>query len=306
MTERLDAVATSARLPYATLVDALAEATAQMAAGRIVCPPRSVVPMGDGTLLLSMPAVCADLAIHKLITVAPGNARRGLPVILGTVTALDPVSGEVLLVMDGPTVTGRRTAAMSVLATTVLRPRRGPRATTNVLLIGTGAQAGHHVDALSAVFPQSTVHVRGTSTRSVSEFCSRFSGAAVAVRPDDGGVEPDVVIACTTSRTPVYRAPADAARLVVATGAFEPDAAEIDPATVRGSDVFVDDPVGARHEAGDLLQAGIDWSAVKPLAAAVAPYFRLPSRPVLFKSVGCAAWDLAAARVGLATGSIGR
>jgi 1-piperideine-2-carboxylate/1-pyrroline-2-carboxylate reductase [NAD(P)H] len=58
----------------------------------------------------------------------------------------------------------------------------------------------------------------------------------------------------------------------------------------------VDDPVGAKHEAGDLIQAGVDWRAVSPLAKALNGEFST-TNPVLFKSVGCAAWDLAACRV---------
>jgi hypothetical protein len=61
-------------------------------------------------------------------------------------------------------------------------------------------------------------------------------------------------------------------------------------------DVVIDDPVGARHEAGDLIQAEIDWNSVSPLANALAGGLS-PNAPNLFKSVGCAAWDLAACRV---------
>ena len=65
------------------------------------------------------------------------------------------------------------------------------------------------------------------------------------------------------------------------------------------SDVFVDDLAGARHEAGDLIQAGIDWDEVRPLASAlgVQAADSAIKRPVIFKSVGCAARDLATCRV---------
>ena len=107
----------------------------------------------------------------------------------------------------------------------------------------------------------------------------------------------DVFIACTTSREPVYREPARADRLLIAVGSFSPAAAEIDAATVRASRLYVDDPVGARDEAGDLIRAGVDWAQVQPLAAALdgGPIPR--QSPVLLKTVGSAAWDLAAARV---------
>ena len=101
----------------------------------------------------------------------------------------------------------------------------------------------------------------------------------------------------------MYRNPARPDRLVIAIGSFTPVAAEIDAATVRASCILVDDMDGARQEAGDLIRAGVDWTQVQPLAQ------RLLGRshtdgPVLFKTVGCAAWDLAAARVAVGTGSV--
>ncbi|TGR16949.1 delta(1)-pyrroline-2-carboxylate reductase family protein, partial [Mesorhizobium sp. M1C.F.Ca.ET.196.01.1.1] len=106
----------------------------------------------------------------------------------------------------------------------------------------------------------------------------------------------DVVVTLTTSKTPVYMEVARPGRLVVGVGAFRPDSAEISKDTVDSSALVVDDPIGAKHEAGDLIQAKVDWEVVSPLASTLSGIFN-PLRPVLFKSVGCAAWDLAAARV---------
>ncbi len=71
---------------------------------------------------------------------------------------------------------------------------------------------------------------------------------------------------------------------------------------VYGKAVFVDDLAGARHEAGDLLQAGRAFETVEALESVIdAPPARDPSRPVVFKSVGQALWDLAAARLAWST-----
>ena len=69
----------------------------------------------------------------------------------------------------------------------------------------------------------------------------------------------------------------------------------IDADTVRHSRLVVDDPAGARHEAGDLIVAQVDWQQVASLADVLRGAFAR-SGPLLFKSVGCAAWDLAACR----------
>jgi 1-piperideine-2-carboxylate/1-pyrroline-2-carboxylate reductase [NAD(P)H] len=173
----------------------------------------------------------------------------------------------------------------------------GPPAEATVLVIGTGNQARHHVLALAALRPRWYLRVRGRSLERAQQFCAALD---VEVRPtrDD---EADVVITCTSSAVPVYDAPTKVPRLVVAMGSFRPTIAEVEATTVRASALFVDDLDGALHEAGDLLCAGVDWDRVGTLAQLARGEVALPTR-ALFKSVGCAAWDLAAARVALRAG----
>ena len=294
MTLALDPIRTRARLPFAPLVAALRRAVAELADGTIVCPERTVVALQGRAALLSMPAAAADIAIHKLITIAPANASLGLPVLQGQVTVLDARDGRTLAALDGPTVTGRRTAALSMLAIDALATTRP----SSVLLIGTGVQAGHHAEALAALHPEARVSVRGRTIDAAQVFARTHPNVTVA-----GAAAQrvhDVVVTCTTSVDPVHRAAAQRGVLVIAVGSFQPGTAEIAASTVLGSALVVDELEGARHEAGDLLRAGIDWSAVATLADVLRGTFDDRGRPRLFKSVGCAAWDLAAARVALA------
>ncbi|MDE1948439.1 MAG: delta(1)-pyrroline-2-carboxylate reductase family protein [Burkholderiales bacterium] len=287
---------TAALLDFAELVSALAQAAQELEAGAIACPERLVVPMGAGGVLLSMPAAAADIAIHKLVTVQPANRQRQLPTIHGLVTACDAATGRPLCLLDGPELTARRTATVSMLALrTLLAAPPGA-----VLLIGTGVQAASHVLALAALHPQATVWVQGRAPAAAEAFCHALRGrhpglrACGAQRPD----QVDAVITLTTSQRAIYDEPARPGRLVIGVGAFKPEMAEIGAATLAGSGLIADDPKGARHEAGDLLQAGVDWGRVGSLGQAL----RQPpdlERPWVFKSVGSAAWDLAAARVAL-------
>lgn len=282
-------------LPFAALVAALASAVRELDDGRIACPVRQVVPLAENGKWLSMSAVASDIAVHKLVSVVPDNPRRGLPTIQGRVTVIDPTTGRATMTLDAATVTGRRTAAMTFLGIAALAPAP-PR---TLLLIGTGVQASHHVDAIAALHPTTTVFVRARDASSARRFVEgRPDDALRLVALDALADTPavDVVVTCTSSRVPVYRAPASVDRLVVAVGAYEPDVAEIAADTVRASRVFVDDLSGARHEAGDLIVAGTDPRSIGSLAGALAA---APprDRPLLLKTVGCAAWDLAAARV---------
>lgn len=294
----LTAEQTAARLPFPALCDAVAAAARDYAAGRIASPERQVLPLPDGGVLLSMPATAADIAIHKLVNVNPGNGAKGLPTIHGVVSAFDAATGVPQLILDGPTVTARRTAAVSMLAIRTLAP--APR---HVALLGAGTQSAGHVAALAALYPGIRIDIHSRSIDSAAAFCARQEGQGVELRPMSGPVDPaaEVVIALTTSLSPIYDETPRPDRLLVGVGAFKPEMAEFGPTAVHGSELFVDDPAGARHEAGDFIQAGVDWATVKSLVDALDGR-ATEERPRLFKSVGCAAWDLAAARCALGQG----
>lgn len=292
-----DRARTAALLGFAALVQAIADAARQAEQGAIHHPERQALPLGPGGVLLSMPATAADIGIHKLVTVQPGNTGRDLPTLHGAVTVWDAATGRPLCLLDGPELTARRTAAVTLLALRTLTPQ----APAEVLLIGTGVLAASHLQALHALHPGCRIWVRGRDPARAEAFCRTWRPLHAALTPCPAQVPEAVqaVIALTTSTMPVYDAPARPDRLVVGVGAFRPEMAEIGATTLAGSLVVADDPAGARHEAGDLMRAGIDWAGVRSLAQVL----REPppaGRPVVFKSVGSAAWDLAAARVALA------
>jgi 1-piperideine-2-carboxylate/1-pyrroline-2-carboxylate reductase [NAD(P)H] len=286
----------------------LKRASIDYAQQRIVSPERLVVPLNEGGIMLSMPATAPDLAIHKLVNVCASNGPRGIPTIHGQVMAFDADTGETLFILDGPTVTGRRTAAMSMLGVHTFA-RAAPR---EFLLIGTGTQAANHLEAIGELFPDARVWVKGSAPARAEAFCAahRGNGGCGAqggkvrdLQPlaDPGASIPDsidVVIALTTSKQAVYDEAPRAERLVIGVGAFTPAMVEIGARTIGGSALFVDDEAGAKHEAGDFIQAGVDWTQVGGIAAGVEKTALLPpGKPIVFKSVGCAAWDLAACRV---------
>lgn len=289
-----DVNATAALLDYPTLVQVLRETILDYADGKIASPERLVVPLQESGVMLSMPSSAVDIAVHKLVNVCPGNGERQLPTIHGQVIACDSSTGELLFVLDGPTVTGRRTAAISALGIMSLHAT----APKEILIIGTGKQAANHVEAFAALFPQAQILARGMTPESTQRFVEGLTTGAPNLSALDGDIPDsvDVVVTVTTSKSPVYDAPARDRRLVVGVGAFSPDAAEVGKATVDSSFVVVDDPLGATHEAGDLIQAGFDWNLTHTLADAIRKNLA-PTAPVFFKSVGCAAWDLAACRV---------
>lgn len=298
----LDAAGTAAALPYAELVPAVAQAAIDLSRGAIAAPERKVVTIDADSVLLCMPAVAPDISVTKLITVHGNNARHGLPAIQGEVIVFDTATGRRLALLDGPAVTARRTAAMTLLGIATLAPRRP----ASVLLIGTGAQAAAHAEALAGYFGVRDFHVAGSSLARAQVFADllrgRHPGIAVQAHVSaDAAVHAapgmDVVIALTTSTVPVMPERLGAHTLAIGVGAFKRTMAEFPPALLHAREIVVDDHHGAQHEAGDLIQAGVDWNGVRALGDILAGKVARPAGVPVFKTVGQAAWDLAAARV---------
>ncbi|MFC7513829.1 delta(1)-pyrroline-2-carboxylate reductase family protein [Herbaspirillum sp. GCM10030257] len=298
-----NATDTANALPYTELVPAIALAARERAEGRLHAPERQVVPV-EGGVLLCMPAVANDIGVTKLITVHKGNASHGLPAIQGEVIVFDTATGRRIALLDGPTVTARRTAAVTLLGIQTLLPKRP----TSALLIGTGVQSSAHAEALHQYFGLTSLHVAARSIESTEKFCAGLNQChgmethavtLAQLTPEQLG-KFDVVIALTTSMVPVIPANIAPHTLAVGVGAFKPDMAEFPPELVHARTVVVDDLEGAKHEAGDLLQAGVDWSGVRSLADALQGSNVSTAALPIFKTVGQAAWDLAAARVATA------
>lgn len=297
----LTALETARCLPWQALVD---EISLVLQDDSVRVAPRLVQTLAGGGSLFVMPAVDRNVAITKLITFTPGNAAVKLPTIQGDVVVFDVASGQRRLVLDGPTVTGRRTAAVSALAAQRLAANtHGP-----LLIVGAGVQAQAHLEVFAEVLKVQEVVVASRSLSSAEALArhARTLGLKARVTDDANAALADcpLAVTCTPASTTVLSAHPRDDGFVSAVGAFTPQMAELSTGLCRymaqHGEIFVD-TADASHEAGDLLQAGLDVPGFSSLAAVVHPGFKRPVGPVLFKSCGWAGWDLAAARVALAS-----
>ena len=298
--EVLTATETAVRLPYDALADAIREVALASSSGAVQAPPRIALPLSTkpGAFLLVMPASDAEIAVTKLVTVHPDNADRNLPTIQGEVIVMEAETGTRLGLLDGATVTARRTAALSLLAARELAPRPdGP-----LLIVGAGVQARSHLEAFAEGLGVSKVFLtsRTRETAEVLATRAREMGleATVVESPEEALSEVGLIVTATTSQEPVLPEGVRDGTFVAAVGSFEPEAAELPPALISGSTVIVDTIEGAKEEAGDLIRAekagAFDWSAASSLEDALRSDER-PAGTVVFESVGHALWDLAAA-----------
>jgi ornithine cyclodeaminase len=276
-------------------------------------PLRTVLQAGDRHALFAvMPAYVADPPAlgSKLVTVFGSNPNRGLPTHLATIVLLDTSTGELLALMDGRFITEARTAAVSAVSTKMLA-----RHDAGVLaIIGSGVQARSHLEAISRVRKLRELRVWSPSRDRREQFATdmqKHVRAAIDVR--DSAAEAvagaDVIVLATSARDPVVRSDwIDEGAHVCAVGACRPDQREMDTALITRARVFVDSRAGAVAEAGDLVlpiaegafDAGRIAGELGEVISGAVPGRTGPSDVTIFKSLGMAVEDVAAAHLAYA------
>ena len=273
----LDAAATRAALTMEDAIGAMRHA---------FDPDREIPRRQQLGVSLFMPGRVGDTSGIKVVSTVPGN-----PAGVVMVFASD---GEPLGLVDGPTLTALRTGAVAGFATGLLAH---PCATA-LAMLGAGAMAADQIAAVRAVRPISEVFVWSRDPQRAVELADRV-GATPVVSANDAVAAADIVTTATPSRKPLFDHTAlrDAVH-INAIGAFTEHMVEIPAQTVTEAYVVVDDFGAASAEAGDLVHAGRtpDTDLAGLIARGVPGFHPL----TLFKSVGIASQDIAAARTALA------
>jgi ornithine cyclodeaminase/alanine dehydrogenase-like protein (mu-crystallin family) len=304
-----DAATIREAAPIDELLDAVEDAYRDVAAGRDRSPIRSRVEAPNGDLLV-MPGLREGGAgtSVKIVTVVPANAERGLPTVQAVVLWLDATTGQPLAVLEGTALTAMRTGAASGVGTRLLA-----RPDASVLaVIGAGGQADWQVRGVCAARPIREVRVFSRTPSGRDAFAARLRadlGSAIRVTaapsPEAAIRAADVVCCATTSSKPVF----DAAWLtpgahVNGIGAFRLGMVEL-PAELfsRATLVAVDSRNAALAEAGDLVAAIESGHFVADSLVEIGTVDRSwalkrdPEAITVFKSVGLAIQDVAAAEV---------
>jgi ornithine cyclodeaminase/alanine dehydrogenase-like protein (mu-crystallin family) len=308
----IDADQVRAAAPMPQLLDAVEAAYRDVAAGRDRSPIRSRIPMGTGDLLL-MPGLRdgGAGASVKLVSVMPNNAVRGLPTIHAVVAWFDAESGEPLAILDGPMLTAMRTGAASGVSTRLLA-----RPDAQVLTVfGVGAQAVWQVRAVMAAREIAEVRVFARTGARREAFAASLTEElgpglrVLAAETAEAAVQgADVICCATTSFEPIFSAEWVAPGThVSAVGSFQKGMIELPPEIFAAAAlVAVDSREAALEEAGDLvaaIEAGllgadgfVEIGSIDTSWAAG----RDPSAITVFKSVGLAIQDVAAAELVMA------
>jgi len=295
-------------LTFPDLIDALAEAFR----GDIVTPVRHhheiERPGRPGTLLL-MPAWTgaasrgAGFIGTKIVSVFPDNSAKKLPSVLGTYLLMDGDTGAPLAALDGTRLTLWRTAAASALAARHLARADAVRMT----MVGAGALAPFLIRAHVSRRPIRDIMIWNHRPERAERLAAALASETLpvrAVRDLEGAVRDSDLISCATLSTAplvsgAWLKPGAHLDLV---GAFNLSMREADDEALQRASVYIDTERG-KTEGGDValaLKAGaIAEDDVRgDLFSLCRGHFKgraSPDEITVFKSVGTALMDLAAA-----------
>jgi ornithine cyclodeaminase len=306
----LDRRAVADALPFDRLIDSLDAAFR----GKSNAPERThhevEVPGGANATLLLMPAWRPGSALGvKIATIFPDNANRNLPSVNASYLLLDAATGEPKAILDGAELTVRRTAAASALASRYLSRADA----TTLLMVGTGKLAPNLINAHASVRDIRRVFVWGRRSESAAAVCARLRDAPFAAEVVEdlakAVARADIVCCATLATEPLVKGqwlvPGQHLDLV---GAFRRDMSEADGEALSRSRIYVDTRPGAFAEAGEIVQALAAGTIgehdvqgdLYELSRGTRRGRASAEEITLFKSVGTALEDLAAAELATA------
>ncbi len=308
----LPAAAVEQLLDRDALIDAVQDALVALSGGDVSMPPRTGAQVaGLGALLGVMPAYlpASNALGAKLVSVFPTNTGSAFPTHQAIIVLFDPATGAPDVLMDGTRITAQRTAAASAVATRLLaRPDAAV-----LTILGTGVQARAHAQYVPRVCPVlREVRIAGRDMADAEALASELTPALdVPVRPfgsfRDALDGADVVCATTHAAEPVMRREWLGSGTHVNSVGFNPLGREVDASTVAESMVVVESRASALAPppagANDLLWPirdgliGADHvhAEIGELVTGARPGRTDPVQLTLYKSVGVAVEDLAAA-----------
>jgi len=277
-------------LRWDELIPAMEAALVAFSGGRVIQPVRDILTIEEGKrYVAAMPAVTEDAMGVKLVSFYPGNAGSGVPTHHATIMLMRTDTGEPIAAMDGTLITEMRTAAVSAAVT-----RRIAAPDARVLaLIGSGVQARAHLEALAQVRRFEEVRVWSRTPAHARRFADAHGATAVEAEAAVRGA--DVVVTATAALAPVLKgAWLKPGAHVNAVGAPRPTWRELDDEAMANT-LIVDSREAVLKESGDVIlsKATIFAEAGEIFAGTKRP----PAGTTVFKSVGIATEDIAAARL---------
>jgi len=292
-------------LPLPALIQSLRSA---FATGAEV-PLRHTHHIGSGNsagISLLMPAWDADGFYGvKIVNIYSNNHKRNKPGLHATYILHDATTGEPLAIFDGNVITSRRTAAASALGADYLaRPDA-----RSLLVCGAGRVGALLAPAIATVRQLDDIMVwdidADAAARTVQTLLAQGLPARIAAALEPAARRADIISCATLAAEPFLRAEWLAAGSHVdLVGGFTPQMSEAEPACFADAGVWVD-TAEATQKSGDILNAiSAGYLMSDDIRGDLASLARgqcagrtSPQQRTVFKAVGTALEDLAAAKL---------
>ncbi|KAA3625044.1 MAG: ornithine cyclodeaminase family protein, partial [Bacteroidetes bacterium] len=258
----------------------------------------------DSTMLLMPAWDPGKNAGVKVVVVSPHNREKDLPTIQGTYLYFDSPTGTLKAILEAKTLTNKRTAAASALASRYLSRKNA----SSLLLIGTGSLSPDLVRAHCSVRSINQVWIYGRSLQKaqrIANILEEEGFPATAIEDLDSFIPKADIISCaTTSDSPLFSGKLlQKGQHLDLVGSYRPNMREVDDDAILQSSVFLDNYVGGMKETGDIVipikKGVLDPDSIKAdlfeLCSKIKPGRQTAEEITLFKSVGHALEDLAAA-----------
>jgi len=290
-------------LGLAAVNAAVEAAFADHGKGLVQMPPKVYVtlPAGDfRTMPAYLPSL--DIAGVKIVNVHPENPKKGLPSVMALTVILDTATGRPLAILNATRLTEMRTGAAGAIAIKYLAPKK-----ECVLgIIGTGRQAEAQVRATAQELTITAIRVWSRNPAHAEAFAGRFREFDAKDVSIEAACDCDVLVTTTPSLTPLVKDEwIHEGMHINAIGADAPGKEELDPAILRRSRVFVDDPAQAVHSGEinvpirrGLYAAGMIAGTLGEIVTGRKGRQR-PGEITVFDSTGLAIQDLAIASIAM-------
>ena len=292
------------------IIAAVEQAFIELSTGHPEMPIRAHIKVAEPEgAALFMPSYMkpAGMIGIKTITLFEDNRSAGIPYIQGMVNLFDGSNGCPRAVLDGTTITALRTGAASGLASRLLARKN----CTICAIFGAGVQGRTQLEAVCSVREIRQAFIFDPSPAASKKFAEEMGRKLkievdVAATPAETISQADVICCATNSETPIF-ADRDLKPGVHinAVGSYKPHVQEVPGETIVRSSLYVDHRISALEETGDLIipinsgliSEGHIIGEIGEVAAGVLEARRSEHEITLFKSVGVAIQDLAAAAV---------
>ena len=300
-------------LTMSDALDYVEDAYKQLSLGNAIVPQRIAITDPAPGLTLIMPGIIGgemNALATKIVSVYKHNPEKyNMPTVLGKIMIQDINTGEIVGIMDGGLITAMRTGAATGVSVRYLA-----RKDSKIMgIVGEGDQARKQVVAVYWALDQKlekckVFDVVKAASESFKEELEKELGIQVEIVDsiDDLYEESDILIAASTSTTPVF----DGTKIKQGThissiGAHAPKSRELDETIIKKANLLTAGMASAcLAEAGDYIMPinegsikSEDIISIGDIINGKTPGRQSPSEITVFKSVGIAAQDVAVAKL---------